>query len=575
MFRFTKIPFLLCVILTVPLSFVWGQARIESFSGLAWYKVFAGYNYNDMSRDMEQAPDGSIYYAGTYNDLLYIGIENQADSLFQDTLSNNPFYSHGYVVKLDSNGTFLWAWIIRGQVDSHSAVTDIVLDAQGSPWVTGWYQGAVSIPFGGNLTTAGTEGFLLHLGSRHGEGTHFSQISGDGVVPQKIFINPQGQTELVLEARAYPISIGNQALPISSTCDPFLTIATLDAAGTVVDHGYVGTSGTARGGYTQSTMDAAGNIYLLLWAHAANSLQLPGELVCAADTTSILGDHLVKLSPDFQMQWIQPTRPVVTNAVVELEASAQGEVYLAADSYNGGNAFVECHTASGKLIWEVSSAGYLVTTGDIALTHDYLYWGGYYQCDMSIDTVHFKIGEQSPIPWTARTGYLAVVNRHTGKVAWVMSDATTDQDKRFGKIVAQEDHHITVEARVTTTLCTVDTLTLQVTVLDVPYNIMLHFQGMQFPAWPTPEDTIPTPISGFQMWPNPTTGEFAIKMGTEWGPETQIEIYNMLGQRLMQQEIIDLQTSVSLDLVDSQMLLVRLYDKQSGRKLTKRLALQR
>nr|MBP6721320.1 T9SS type A sorting domain-containing protein [Bacteroidia bacterium] len=132
----------------------------------------------------------------------------------------------------------------------------------------------------------------------------------------------------------------------------------------------------------------------------------------------------------------------------------------------------------------------------------------------------------------------------------------------------------TVETRVITTLCTIDTLSLQVTSADVPYNMLLRFDGKQFPVWPEPIDTIPDSIPEFLLWPNPTNGEFTIQVNEDWGPLTRIEIYNMSGQRLMQQGLDGMRMTISLDLVSSQMLVVRLLDFQSGRKLSRRLILQ-
>ena len=61
----------------------------------------------------------------------------------------------------------------------------------------------------------------------------------------------------------------------------------------------------------------------------------------------------------------------------------------------------------------------------------------------------------------------------------------------------------------------------------------------------------------------------------DWGPQTRLEVYNMCGQRLLTREIAGLQTTVSLDRMSSQVLMVRLYDPKIGHKLTRRLVVQR
>lgn len=552
--------FLIGTALTLP-----AQERIEAFPSLEWYKVFAGNNRFEVTKDMEQAPDGSIYYAGTYTSLLYIGVAYHIDSLFADTVVSDPIDSHGYVVKLDSNGAFEWAWIITGQYESQSVVTDIVLDAKGEAWVTGWYSGDVSIPYGGNLTAPGTNGFVLHL-NEYGEGSKFMRLSGNGIVPQKLFIDPQGNLQLILRGQSFPIYIGNDTLAIDTTANPFLTIIKLDTVGNVINFRYVETINSSQAGYCESTMDQNGNIYLVLWV-VGNPISTPGRIVCGSDTLTLYDRNLVKIDPNLQIKWTRELRHISNINNIKIDASIAGEIYLAADASDSVKAFINRFDSSGQLLWELPSTGYRVTTGGIALSKDFLYWSGYYQCDMSIDTIHFLIGDQQPWPSAARTGYLCVVNRHTGKVAWVMSDATTNQDKRFGAIVAAEDEYITVETRVITTLCTIDTLSLQVTSADVPYNMLLRFDGKQFPVWPV----VPDPIPSFSLWPNPTQGAFTVQVDQSWGPQTRLEVYNLAGQKLWAQSIQAQEVFLEMENLSGQLLLIRIVDDGSGRRMTKKL----
>jgi hypothetical protein len=568
MLKYLKILLLLLAFLAVPLECLQAQERIEAFPGLEWYKAMAGANYYDQFKDMEQGPDGSIYYAGTYTTNLYIGVVGHADTLFQDTITHDPLRAHAYVVKLDSNGVFQWAWIIRGGAEAVSEVTDITLDGNGGIWIAAKYQGDVEIPDEGAFYAPGTHGFITHLDA-DGVGTRFTHITAPGVVPLRLFLDPQGQIQLMVRTISSPIVVGDDTLQIDTASNPFLAIVRFDTAGNFLTFDHFATLGSSRAGHEQSTMDQWGNIYLLLWTYG-NSITIPGDVVIGADTITLHGNNLIKINQSLQIEWTKRTRHIANNYNISLEAK-KGEIYLAADSYDSATTFIEQYDHTGELIWELSSAGYWITTGDITLAGDFLYWSGYYQCDMSIDTIHFKIGEQQPWPWTARTGYLAVVNRHTGKVAWVMSDATTNQDKRFGKIVANGDDNITVETRVVTTLCTIDTLTLQVWSMEVPYHMLLRFDGKQFPQWPESPDSVPE----FLLWPNPTSGTFTLQVDASWGPQTQIEIYNMAGQRLLVQDFQGLSMVFDLNHISSQILLIRLVDLDNDHNQIQRLVIQR
>ena len=155
-----------------------------------------------------------------------------------------------------------------------------------------------------------------------------------------------------------------------------------------------------------------------------------------------------------------------------------------------------------------------------------------------------------------------------------MSDETTNQIKGFGRMVANEDRNITVETNVKSTLCTIDTLTLQVTFVDVPYKMLVHFKGTDFPVWPEPSDTQPSVYPDFVMWPNPTSGEFNIRVDESWGPLPTVEIFNVAGQLVWKQTMDGLQCTVSLTSLNSQLLHVRLTDPVHGHKATRRLLLR-
>lgn len=564
MYKILKYLLFLPYLLLGTASLLSAQERIGAFPDLEWYKALAGSNYYDQFKDMEQGPDGSIYYAGTYTNNLYVGILGNADTLFQDSIQHDPQTAHAYLVKLDSNGVFQWVWIVKGGAEAASSVTDIVLDSNGGVWVAAKYQGAVDIPFGGQFVAPGTHGFVLHLNA-NGVGSEFLHITGASVVPRKLFINPQGQREIVLQSLVYPIVVGSDTLQVDTSANPFLTLVRLDSSSDVIDAHYLATIGSSRAGYGQSTMDQQGNIFFELWLYG-NSIAIPGDMILGSNTITLFGDNLVKMNPNFQLEWIRPLRHIANNYNIGLEEK-DGNVILAADSYDAKGSFVECFSEPGDQQWTISTSGYWATTGGIATAGNYLYWSGYYQCDMSIDTCHFKIGEQRPWPYGARTGFLAVVNRHSGKLAWVMSDETTNQDKRFGRIVANGDDNITVETRVITTLCTIDTLTLQLTSVDVPYHMLLRFHGKQFPPWPV----VPDPIPSFSLWPNPTQGAFTVQVDQSWGPKTRLEVYNLAGQKLWTQSIQAQEVFLEMENASGQLLLIRIVDDGSGRRMTKKL----
>lgn len=561
-------------LMIIPCLFVYGQERLKGFGGLEWYKVLAGNEPYDQVKDMELGSDGSIYYSGLYNSSLFVGVPFHEDTLYQDSLPLDPQRAHGYVVKVDSLGQFQWAWIIRGDEGSSSAVNDIMLDANGGLWVTGQSGGNITIPMGSNLNLEVTDGFLLHLNAA-GAGSNYVHIGGAGVWPRKVFLDEQGQLQLMIQSFYYPVSIDNDTIPLDTNSDPFMVVALLDTAMQVIQHYYVGTLDASRGTYLQSTKDSHGNVYIVLDVYN-NPVTSPALIVLGEDTISALGNPVVKVDPQGKVTWIREISKIISNGVIEMQTTEEEDLYIAADHYqfNSSISSVAQFNRKGFRDWELTSGGFLTATGDMKVAGDFIYWSGYFQCDMVIDTIHFTIGDRQPWPSGARTGYLAVVNRHTGKLAWLMSDATTNQDKRFGRMVANDDQNITVETRVNTTLCTVDTLTLQVSSIDVPYNMLLRFSGKTFPVWPK-LDSIPENGADFMIYPNPTTGSFSVEVNDAWGSETIMEIYDILGRQLMQGLLRETSMPLDYSLICSQALLIRLVDQDTKRAITHHLILQR
>lgn len=156
-----------------------------------------------------------------------------------------------------------------------------------------------------------------------------------------------------------------------------------------------------------------------------------------------------------------------------------------------------------------------------------------------------------------------------------MRDATTNQDKRFGKIVARDNGHIAVEICVITSLCTIDTLTLQVTSVDVPYNMLARLLAKTFPVWPEVADTLPDSLMDFLVWPNPTTGSVTIQTAIGWGESLKLTVYNALGQRLLERQISIGISELNLFAVGSKVLFLRLRDANGGSEQVCRLLVQK
>jgi hypothetical protein len=106
---------------------------------------------------------------------------------------------------------------------------------------------------------------------------------------------------------------------------------------------------------------------------------------------------------------------------------------------------------------------------------------------------------------------------------------------------------------------------------ELPYTVLLKLKMPNLPTWPE----IPPLEPAFALWPNPTQGPISIETDKTWGSETILEIYDMLGQRLMRGMLHKTAMPIDLGLVSSQTLLVRLVDEEGKRQIVRRLVLRK
>lgn len=564
----------LLTLLIAPVAGVMAQQRIEGFTGLEWYKMLGKYG-SSMVGDLEHGADGSIYYAGTYNDHLRIGTLSDFDTTYDDPITIH--YDHAYVVKLDDAGNFKWIWVITGTENSQSRITDIQLSPSGDLWVTGMFAGEVRFP-SGRLVEANPPPHVTHLNdafvikiSANGEESNFIHVEGEqSSISQKIMLRPDGAIALAIHSPD-TAWIGNDTLFSVPGNEKLITILLLDADGNVLVQKYFRKSPFGNAGYVQSTMAADGNIYLQLWA--GSDVSGSETVFYGLDTFDLRGSYLLKLTTSLEIEWIKLCQ---TESIGEssLDATVEGEIYRAAvrrDANSPDQGFVEKYDSDGNHQWTLKSDGYTVISKGIAVEEDFLYWSGYYQCEMAIDTVRFIIGERQPSPSPAHTGFICLINKHTGKLAWAMSDATTDEDKRFGKIVAFTDDQLVVATDVRHILCSMDTLDIQVGWGDIPYGMLVSMTPPTFPIWPEPLDSLHEVYLGFTLWPNPARGEIFVRVDEHWEEESTVEIFNAEGRLLQKGFLEGLETKVILNEFCHGLMYIRVSDTKNHQMFTNRL----
>ncbi len=575
MHKIFKIILLGLAFLAMSLADARAQQQINSLPNLDWYKFqshFAGTQWN---RQLRQTDDGSVYQSGAYVNELIIGILGTWDYYFRDTVEwafDNDY--HGYLMKLDAQGTFQWNWIVRGDSGSWSRITGVDIDANGDIIVVGNYAGVVQFPGGAILRTTSiyrANGFLAKL-SPAGQTLQLTNIGGPTyVVTDKIFCGPHGTTDLMLGVCRFPLIVGQDTINGNSLIS-FMAVIKLDSDGHVTDFTSFQEYGNAESGHFLSARDSVGNVYLSFYTFGPNFGQ--GNFSHNGQIYPAQAYQLLKLSPTLDIEWVRgyATQPNgYPNA--ELEAFADG-VYLSAEAKSNDLAFLEKYETNGEVAWSLKSRGYNVVSEDIAFTKDFIYWSGHYECNMRLDAVHFVVADTAPCVSNARDGFIALVNRHTGRLAWAISDGNPFEIKWFSEMVAAPDGHLLMVVQAYSPNCTLDTVVLpNIPQSVLPLTVLVQFSNLPpLPIWP--EVLVPPVLAyDFGVYPNPTAGVVTVETNDFWGEHLQLEIYNSLGQRLRLQPLTAVQTSLDLSGMRSEVLWLRLTDLDSGLHLTKRLVL--
>jgi hypothetical protein len=448
------------------------------------------------------------------------------------------------------------------------------LDQKGELLIAGNFAGLVTFPSGVVFQTYSQwqqHGFSSRL-SQQGETKRLTRIgSTGGMVIYNLLCDTNGSNHLVLGTQ-FPIIVNGDTVNQDSA-DTFMAILTLDTSGMIQSWNTFAEGPNSEGGYAQSTMDPYGNLILEFYINGIPSWD-SGSVSYQGTTIRSNGHQLAKLNPNLALEWTRRTNSQPYGWGNVLDASPSGEIYFSSDDEVDLLGFVEKYDSLGNLLWVLKARGDgFVSSQDLFLTKDFIYWTGYYQCEMILDSVHFRIGDTGPCTYPARDGFICLINKHTGKVAWVMSEGDSLENKHFSKIIAIEDDHAIVAAQINSPSCTIDTLNLQNIAPSVlPYTLLFRLDGLPpFPVWPE-IPYVPDSTLDFAMWPNPTNGTFTLQVDESWSPQTQIEIYNMAGQRLWMQRLQGLKMTIDLYGVSSQML--RVIDLPNDKTVTRLLSLQ-
>jgi hypothetical protein len=128
--------------------------KLDSSGSPMWATSFGG-DDSDLGQGIAVDASGSSYTTGYFQGSMTVGSTNLTAAGDTDV----------FMIKLDSSGSPTWATSFGGDSDSFVEGQGIAVDASGSSYTTGYFQGSMTVG-STNLTAAGNRDvFMIKLDS--------------------------------------------------------------------------------------------------------------------------------------------------------------------------------------------------------------------------------------------------------------------------------------------------------------------------------------------------------------------------------------------------------------------------
>ena len=165
-------------------------AKYDQNGNFIWAFNIGGLSH-DEAAEIQLDNDGDIYL---------VGISSSASMRFglQDTLINNPDSSRsGYLAKLRSDGTLIWAFLVGGR--NYTVMGEFDLDTTGNIYVVGNVSGTVDFDPSENVVPIGpedSERFRGYLVKYNTNGEYLWSLSLRNTLPLDILIDYLGRVNI-------------------------------------------------------------------------------------------------------------------------------------------------------------------------------------------------------------------------------------------------------------------------------------------------------------------------------------------------------------------------------------------
>jgi hypothetical protein len=377
--------------------------KLDSTSQFIWAKAIGG-SFGATGYSMSLDPDGNLYVAGSYNDM--VDFDPGVDTYFLTEVPDQNNYSDSFIMKLDASGNFSWAKSFGGiQSDSVKALTT---DDQNNVYAIGTFMQTMDIDPGDGVHEVSPNGtidsFVMKLDTDGNQ--QWAETYGSTFLTEAYSIALDNEANLYIigsYTETVDFNTGSDVYELTSAGSNSAYILKLDSAGVfgwVKEFG--GADASVYGGHI--ILDNTGNIYT------------GGSFVGSADfdpaepmqviTASTNNAFVTKLDATGNFIWATTTQGDGYCGVNGIALNGENELFLTGAfddtvDFDGGSGvanqvaygydiyMMKMATVDGGFLW-VSSAGNnaMDIGGDVCADS----WGNIYSTGAFYHAVDFDLG---------------------------------------------------------------------------------------------------------------------------------------------------------------------------------------
>ncbi len=321
--------------------------KLDSTGNFKWAQRF-GSTANDIGVAVATAPNGDVFFAGSYFGTLQIETT---------TLPNNGAAA-SYIIRMDSLGNIIWIKNFRNQSGGTTRIQSLAADATGAIYLTGYFNGTILAnpnDNSGNLI-AGTgtlSGFVSKLDA-NGDFIWAKPLLSDYLVdPRTIAVdasfnvyvagNHTGTTDFD------PSNVG-EILDTSNSFSQDIFLLKLSASGDFAWYRSIGSEGAEFA--NDIILDDASNIYLTGSFTNTADFSENGSIVLSSGQPTI---YVAKFNTNGTTQWAYKLGgdPIITAGTGRsIDIDTDGNIYLTGEfsgniDFNPGSGTFEMSTVFG------------------------------------------------------------------------------------------------------------------------------------------------------------------------------------------------------------------------------------